>query len=410
MSSSVINNAMGTDYQYMARALQLAAQGLYTTHPNPRVGCVIVRAGHMNDGIIGEGWHVRAGEPHAEVHALAQAGAHARGATAYVTLEPCCHHGRTAPCVDALVEAGVTRVVAAMIDPNPKVAGQGLARLAAAGIVTESGVLQAQAEALNAGFMMRMREHRPYVRCKLAMSVDGRTAMANGESKWITSAAARADVQRLRASSAAILTGIGTVLADDPALTVRMEGVARQPLRVVLDSQLRLSPQARLLNAPGSVLIVTTVQDRARSARLVRENVAVSVQPARHDCMAAPWHPAIAALLHPCTADAGGRATPGAVAEGGVDLTALMQMLAAEHEVNEVLVEAGPTLNGALLNAGLIDEVIIYMAPHLMGDAARGLFHLPGLQQMNQRIALDIQDIRAVGCDWRISAKIVRNN
>ena len=388
MSSSV-TNVMGADHQYMARALQLAAHGLYTTHPNPRVGCVIVRAGEN----VGEGWHVRAGEPHAEVHALAQAGAQARGATAYVTLEPCCHHGRTAPCVDALIEAGVTRVVAAMIDPNPKVAGQGLARLAAAGIVTESGVLQAQAEALNAGFMMRMRERRPYVRCKLAMSVDGRTAMASGESQWITSDAARADVQRLRASSAAILTGIGTVLADDPALTVRMEGAARQPLRVVVDSQLRLSPQARLLNEPGNTLIVTTVQDDARSVKVMRENVMVSVQPAWHDCT-----------------DAGGRATPGAVAEGQVDLMALMQMLAVEHEINEVLVEAGPTLNGALLNAGLIDEVIIYMAPHLMGDAARGLFHLPDLHQMNQRIALDIQDIRAVGCDWRITAKIVRKN
>ena len=371
------NNVKGADHGYMARALQLAANGLYTTHPNPRVGCVIVGAGENAGKVVGEGWHARAGEPHAEVHALAQAGAHARGATAYVTLEPCCHHGRTAPCVDALIEAGVTRVVAAMIDPNPKVAGQGLARLAAAGIVTESGVLQAQAEALNAGFMMRMREHRPYVRCKLAMSLDGRTAMASGESKWITSDAARVDVQHLRASSAAILTGIGTVLADDPALTVRMGGVARQPLRVVVDSQLRISPQARLLSAPGNALIVTTVQDDARSVKLMRENVTVSVQPAR---------------------------------QGQVDLTALMQMLAVEHEINEVLVEAGPTLNGALLNAGLIDEVVIYMAPHLMGDAARGLFHLPGLQHMGQRIALDIQDIRAVGQDWRITAKIVGNN
>ncbi len=377
MPSNMTHNVTGVDHHYMARALQLAAKGLYTTHPNPRVGCVIVHAGHMDGEIVGEGWHARAGEPHAEIHALAQAGVRARGATVYVTLEPCCHQGRTPPCVDALIEAGVARVVVAMIDPNLKVAGQGLARLAAAGIVTQSGVLQAQAEALNAGFVMRMRERRPYVRCKLAMSVDGRTAMASGESKWITSDAAREDVQRLRASSAAILTGIGTVLADDPALTVRVEGVARQPLRVVVDSQLRLSPQARLLNAPGSTLIVTTVQDRARSAGLVRENVTVSVQPARHD---------------------------------GVNLTALMQMLATEHEINEVLVEAGPTLNGALLNAGLIDEVIVYMAPHLMGDAARGLFHLPGLQQMSQRVALDIQDIRAVGCDWRISAKIVRNN
>ncbi len=386
MFNSATDNVMGTDHQYMARALQLAANGLYTTHPNPRVGCVIVGAGensgyitgYINGEIVGEGWHICAGEPHAEIHALAQAGAHARGATAYVTLEPCCHHGRTPPCTDALIEAGVARVVAAMIDPNPKVAGQGLARLAAAGIVTESGVLQAQAEALNAGFMMRMRERRPYVRCKLAMSVDGRTAMASGESKWITSATARADVQRLRAGSSAILTGIGTVLADDPALTVRLDNaVVRQPLRVVVDSQLRMPSQARLLHEPGRTLIVTTAQDRARSDGLTRENVTVSVQRAR---------------------------------QGGVDLLALMQMLATEYEINEVLVEAGPTLNGALLNAGLIDEMIIYMAPHLMGDAARGLFHLPALQQMSQRVALAIQDIRAVGCDWRITTKIIRDH
>ena len=378
------HNVTGTDHQYMARALQLAAQGLYTTHPNPRVGCVIVRDGE-NTGytgctsgeIVGEGWHVRAGEPHAEIHALAQAGTRARGATAYVTLEPCCHHGRTPPCADALIEAGVTRVVTAMIDPNPKVAGQGLARLAAAGIAIESGVLQAQAEALNPGFIMRMCEHRPFVRCKLAMSVDGRTAMANGESKWITSDAAREDVQRLRASSAAILTGIGTVLADDPALTGRVAGAARQPLRVVVDSQLRMPPQARLLKEPGRTLIVTTSPDRVSSEKLVCNNVTVNVQSAR---------------------------------QGRVNLALLMQTLAVDHEINEVLVEAGPILNGALLNAGLIDEVIIYMAPHLMGDAARGLFHLPELHQMSQRIALDTQDIRAVGCDWRITAKIVKDN
>ena len=378
------HNVTGTDHQYMARALQLAAQGLYTTHPNPRVGCVIVRDGEntgytgcISGEIVGEGWHVRAGEPHAEIHALAQAGTRARGATAYVTLEPCCHHGRTPPCADALIEAGVTRVVTAMIDPNPKVAGQGLARLAAAGIAIESGVLQAQAEALNPGFIMRMREHRPFVRCKLAMSVDGRTAMANGESKWITSDAAREDVQRLRASSAAILTGIGTVLADDPALTGRVAGAARQPLRVVVDSQLRMPPQARLLKEPGRTLIVTTSPDRVSSEKLVCNNVTVNVQSAR---------------------------------QGRVNLALLMQTLAVDHEINEVLVEAGPTLNGALLNAGLIDEVIIYMAPHLMGDAARGLFHLPELHQMSQRIALDTQDIRAVGCDWRITAKIVKDN
>lgn len=359
-----------TDCRYMARALHLAVRGLYSTDPNPRVGCVLVRDGE----IVGEGWHERAGASHAEIHALMQAGDRARGATAYVTLEPCCHHGRTPPCTDALIKAGVARVVVAMIDPNPKVAGAGLAQLVAAGIHTASGVLQAQAETLNPGFMMRMRHRRPWLRCKLAMSLDGRTAMASGESKWITADAARHDVQHLRARSSAILTGIGTVLADDPALTVRLsDTVLRQPLRVVVDSQLRIPPQARLLRAPGHTWIVTTVQDGARHDALVSDTVTVVAQSTQQRV---------------------------------VDLPALMRML-AEHQINEVLLEAGPTLSGAMLQAGLIDEVIIYMAPHLMGDAARGLFHLPGLQQMDQRIGLDIQDIRAVGQDWRITARVV---
>lgn len=353
----------------MARALRLARRGLCTTDPNPRVGCVLVRDGE----IVGEGWHERAGGPHAEVHALVQAGERARGATAYVTLEPCCHHGRTPPCADALVAAGVARVVAAMVDPNPKVGGEGLARLVAAGIAVESGVMQAEAEALNPGFIMRMRHGRPFVRCKLAMSLDGRTAMANGESKWITSEAARHDVHHLRARSSAIMTGVGTVLADDPALTVRLDGEKiRQPLRVVLDTHLRTPPQARLLDAPGRTLIVTASRNQVLHDALARDNVTVVTLSEYDD---------------------------------SIDLPAVMRYLAAQ-QINEVLLEAGATLNGAMLRAGLIDELIIYMAPHLMGDAARGLFHLPGLVGMDQRIKLEILDIRAVGKDWRITAKV----
>ncbi len=361
------------DYQYMARALRLARRGLYTTDPNPRVGCVIVRDGT----IVGEGWHERAGELHAEIHALRAAGERARGATVHVTLEPCAHHGRTPPCADALVEAGVARVVAAMQDPNPQVAGQGLARLAAAGIETEIGVMAGEAEALNPGFVMRMRQDRPWVRCKLAMSLDGRTAMASGESRWITGEAARRDVHRLRARSSAILTGIGTVAADDPSLTVRLADLPedgwRQPLRVVVDSGLRMSPHARMLSLPGETLVATRSEDQDSIAALAVAGAEVVRLPA---------------------------------ADGRVDLAALLALL-AEREVNEVMVEAGPTLNGALLAAGLVDEIVVYMAPHLMGSDARDLFHLP-LAAMSERVDLEIRDIRAVGRDWRITARPAR--
>jgi diaminohydroxyphosphoribosylaminopyrimidine deaminase/5-amino-6-(5-phosphoribosylamino)uracil reductase len=355
-----------TDHSCMARALQLAERGLYSTDPNPRVGCVLFRNGET----VGEGWHVRAGEPHAEVHALAAAGAQARGATAYVTLEPCSHHGRTPPCADALIAAGVSRVVVAMTDPNPLVAGQGLQALRAAGIAVTEGVLTAQAERLNCGFVKRMRSGLPWVRVKLAMSLDGRTAMASGESRWITGTEARADVQRLRARSSAILSGIGTVLADDPSLNVRLDESTRQPLRVILDSQLRIPATARLLDLPGETLIMTGSADSARSAALQRGHVSVAVLPMQ-----------------------GGR----------LDLRAMLRNL-AERGMNEVHVEAGATLNGALLAAGLVDELVIYLAPHLMGDAARGLFTLPGLERMEQRIELKITDIRAIGSDWRITA------
>jgi len=361
------------DDSYMARAIQLAWKGLYTTDPNPRVGCVLVKDGE----IVGEGWHRKAGEPHAERLALAQAGEKARDATAYVSLEPCCHQGKTPPCTEGLLEAGVSRVVAAMEDPNPLVAGQGLALLVEQGVSVASGLLQAEAEKLNPGFIKRMKTGMPWVRCKLAMSLDGRTAMASGESVWITAEDARRDVQRLRARSSAVVTGIGTVLADDPSLNVRLSphelpGVEtpdylRQPLRVVLDSSLRVPEDARLFAIDGPVQIIHSRGDAAKAQRLHDAGVAVRKL------------------------------------EGGLDLPRVMRELAVE-EINEVLIEAGPTLAGAALQAEIIDELIIYMAPHLMGHQARGLFHLPGLEQMADRVDLKIQDIRAVGKDFRITA------
>jgi diaminohydroxyphosphoribosylaminopyrimidine deaminase/5-amino-6-(5-phosphoribosylamino)uracil reductase len=359
------------DVRHMARALELAARGLYTTDPNPRVGCVLVRDGR----VVGEGWHERAGEPHAEVHALRAAGERARGATAYVTLEPCCHHGRTPPCTQALIQAGVTRVVSAMSDPNPRVADQGHTELVQAGIRSETGLLRAEAERLNPGFISRMHRGRPYVRVKLAASLDGRTALANGESQWITGEAARADVQRLRARSSAILTGIGTVLADDPSLNVRDLETGRQPLRVVLDGHLSMRPGARMLRLPGKTLVVTATDDSELVEPLLAAGAEVEVL----------------------------RAGP-----GQVDLPGLMQDLAG-REINEVLVEAGATVCGALLQAGLVDELIVYIAPHLLGSQARGMFNIPGLERMADRIEIVIQDVRAVGRDWRITARVSDN-
>lgn len=360
----------------MARAIRLARLGLYTTNPNPRVGCVLVR----DREIVGEGYHRRAGEPHAERNALAAAGERARKATAYVTLEPCCHQGRTPPCTDALLDAGVKRVVAAMGDPNPLVAGKGLDLLRGQGLQVDIGVLAEQARALNPGFIKRMDRGLPYVRCKLAASLDGRTAMASGESKWITSEAARRDVQLLRARSSAILTGIGTLLADDPSMNVRLEpqdlpgmdlgGRVRQPLRVVLDSGLRAPPDAHMLGLPGATLIACVDRDPVHAMRLESAGASVYVCPGRGD---------------------------------RVDLRSLLRYL-ARQEINEVLIEAGPTLTGAALREGLVDEIVLYLAPHLMGDCARGLFRLPGLERMQDRIELDISDVRSVGRDLRITA------
>jgi diaminohydroxyphosphoribosylaminopyrimidine deaminase/5-amino-6-(5-phosphoribosylamino)uracil reductase len=360
------------DYRHMARALTLARRGLTSTDPNPRVGCVLVKDGTL----VGEGWHARAGEAHAEVIALDAAGEWARGATAYVTLEPCCHHGRTPPCTDALLNAGITRLVAAMSDPNPQVAGKGLAILRDAGVAVECGLLEAEARALNPGFIQRMTTGRPWVRVKLAMSLDGRTALASGESQWLTGEAARQDVQRLRARASAILTGIGTVLADDPSLNVRLPEAERQPLRVILDTKLRTPPTARTLRLPGSVLIFTAVADPVKQAPLQLAGAEI--------------------VVTPC-------------ADGDLNLHAIMAEL-ARRECNEIHVECGPTLAGALLQAGLVDEIVIYVAPLLLGDKARGLFQLPELTKMQERRELEILETRAVGKDWRATLKPMREN
>ena len=355
----------------MAHALRLARGGLYTADPNPRVGCVIARDGD----VVGEGWHQYAGGPHAEVVALQQAGAQARGATVYVTLEPCCHFGKTPPCVAVLLDAGVARVVAAMQDPFAEVAGRGLAQLAQAGVVVEQGLLAAEAAELNRGFISRCQRKRPFVRCKLAASLDGRTAMAGGESQWITSAAARADVQRLRASASAILTGVATVLRDNPRMTARVDEPVTPPVRVVADSRLRFPRTARMLRESGEIWIATASGDAALRIPLEQ---------------------------------AGARVVDAPVAADGrrLDLAALLGILAAE-QLNEVMVEAGPTLSGALLSAGLIDELVIYCAPHLMGDRANPLFWLPDVEHMSQRVSLNIRDIRMIGDDIRIIARPV---
>ena len=350
-----------SDERAMGRALELAALGLETTDPNPRVGCVLVRDGT----IVGEGWHRCAGEAHAEVRALEAAGARAQGATAYVTLEPCNHFGRTPPCTEALIGAQVARVVFATQDPNPQVQGSGAQRLRAAGIRVEQGLCAAAAEALNVGFFRRMRTGLPYVRVKLAMSLDGRTALANGRSHWITGPAARADVQRWRARSSAVLTGIGTVLADDPELTVREPaGALRQPARVVLDTHWRTPASARLLRSPAPVIIF--------GAR-------ASAPP-----------PALAAA-------AGARL----IETDPRDLRAVLSTL-ARMKCNEILVEAGAVLAGAFLAAGFADELIVYMAPLLLGPQARALAELPLLERLEGALRFELHDTRLCGGDLRL--------
>jgi diaminohydroxyphosphoribosylaminopyrimidine deaminase/5-amino-6-(5-phosphoribosylamino)uracil reductase len=354
----------------MQRALTLAARGLETTDPNPRVGCVIAQRGR----VVGEGWHERAGEAHAEIAALRAAGNQAVGATVYVTLEPCSHHGRTPPCVEALIAARVARVLIAARDPNPQVDGKGAAALRAAGIAVESGLMEGEAIDLNAGFFRRMLTGRPLVRVKLAMSLDGRTALASGESRWITGEAARQDVQHWRARSSAILTGIGTVLADDPRLDVRLPveaGAARrQPLRIVLDSQLRTPPGARLFETPGEVLILTTLTapEDPRALELTSRGARLESLPLEGERVA---------------------------------LAPVLDRL-AELELNEVLVEAGAILAGEMLRQALVDELLLYVGLRLLGPSARALVTIPPLARLADAPSFSLFDMQPVGDDLRL--------
>lgn len=361
------------DFQWMAQALHLARQGLFTTTPNPRVGCVIVK----NNQILGAGAHLKAGEPHAEVYALREASEKEEGADIYVTLEPCSHHGRTPPCVEAVIAANPKRVIIAMQDPNPLVAGRGVAALRAQGIEVVVGIMENEARALNLGFISRMTRGLPYVRTKIAASLDGRTALNNGKSQWITGAQARLDVQQWRAQSCAIVTGIGTVLADNPSMTVRLDNATRQPLRVIVDSGLQTPVASKMLDPlilkDSPVLIVYAYDQNQRADQLKAAGAELVLLP---DSV------------------------------NKVDLKALLQLL-GQRGINEVLVEAGQGLNGALLHAGLIDEFIFYYAPKLMGDAAKSMFAMPELTEMQQVSELQILDVRQVGSDIRLRAKPV---
>ena len=355
------------DHEFMGQALELAGRGLYSTTPNPRVGCLIVRDGT----IVGAGWHEKAGMPHAEALALKAAGARARGATLYVNLEPCSHHGRTPPCADAIVDSGVTRVVAAVQDPNPQVAGAGFSKLRAAGIAVEQGLREAEARELNVGFFARMTRGRPWVRVKIAASLDGRTALANGKSQWITGEAARVDGHRWRARACAILTGFGTVRDDDPQLNVRGVDTPRQPLKIVVDSKFETSPSARLFQE-GKALVVGAVDDAKRVASLKAAGAEVVSIPNE---------------------------------SGKVELFKLMEEL-ARRELNEIHVEAGTKLNGSLLQAGVVDELLVYFAPSVIGDSGRGMFHLTEITELSRARALKIREVERVGADLRIIARI----
>jgi diaminohydroxyphosphoribosylaminopyrimidine deaminase / 5-amino-6-(5-phosphoribosylamino)uracil reductase len=354
------------DHRYMARALELAGRGLYTTAPNPRVGCVIVHDGT----VAGEGWHERAGSAHAEVNALAAAGSRARGATAYVSLEPCVHQGRTGPCTETLIRAGVARVVAAMQDPNPQVSGKGSERLQQAGIAVETGLMAEDARELNVGFVSRMTRGRPWIRMKVAASLDGRTALANGRSQWITGEEARRDGHHWRARSCAVLTGAGTVRDDDPWLTVRDVPTPRQPLRVVVDSKLETPPAAKILEG-GGVLVAAAREDKAKIAALKARGAEVVVMPN---------------------------------SAGKVELGDLVREL-GRRELNEVHVEAGFRLNGSLVREGFVDELLVYLAPSIIGDKAHGMFDLPELTELAGRRQLVVRDLRTVGADIRLLAR-----
>jgi len=355
------------DHGFMEQALELAGRGLNTTTPNPRVGSVVVRDGT----VVGTGWHEKAGTPHAEVQALKAAGARSRGATLYVNLEPCSHHGSTPPCVNAIVEAGVERVVAAIQDPNPKVAGAGFAKLRAAGIAVEHGLMEDEARELNIGFLARMTRGRPWVRMKIAASLDGRTALANGKSRWITGETARQDGHRWRARACALLTGFGTVRDDDPQFNVRGVDTLRQPLKIVVDSKFETSPSARLLQE-GKTLIVGAVNEENKIAALKATGAEAIIIPNDH---------------------------------GKVELFRLMEEL-GRRELNELHVEAGTKLNGSLLQAGVVDELLVYLAPSVIGDSGRGMFHLPEITELSRASALKIREVERVGADLRILARI----
>ncbi|MCE3285650.1 MAG: diaminohydroxyphosphoribosylaminopyrimidine deaminase [Steroidobacteraceae bacterium] len=369
------------DHAHMSRALQLAGRGLFSTAPNPAVGCVLLDPAGQ---VVGEGWHRRAGEPHAEVLALGESRGRERGGTAYVTLEPCAHHGRTPPCVDAVVAAAPKRVVVAMQDPNPRVAGAGVRRIREAGIGVEVGLLGAEAAELNRGFVSRFTRGRPWVTVKLGSSIDGRTALADGSSKWITGPAARADVQRLRARASAVLTGIGTVLADDPALTVRdarFETHGREPLRVVFDARGQLPPRARVANDEHPTLLLTS---KAGAAHLQAHGIRSQLQ----------------FELELLPVDAHGRLAPAIALER-----------LAERDCNEVLVESGPRLAGSFVAAGLVDEIVVYLAPTVLGDTARPSFVLPQpLRSLEQRSRFRYADVRMVGSDLRLTLRPVEDH
>lgn len=361
-------NFTAFDYKCMATALQLARRGLDTTHPNPRVGCVIARDGQ----VVGSGWHKKTGEAHAEIYALGEAGDKAAGGTAYVTLEPCSHVGRTPPCVDALINAKVARVIFAIEDPNPEINGNGRSRLQQAGIEVQGGLMAAEASELNCGFLKRMRQRRPWVRVKFAQSMDGHISLSNGQSQWISGPASRADVQKWRARSDVILTGIGTLLADDPSLNVRATGAARQPARVIVDSSWRTPADARLLSLPGEV-IIAGLEDRP---------VPVALAGSTAECMALP------------------------ALNGRVDMQILLNKLAARG-FNEVQVEAGAGLCGTLMQERLVDELLIYQAPVVLGGGAISPFMLPRLDNMDDRVHLEWVDSRRIGNDLRLRLKPV---
>ena len=353
------------DYQFMARAIRLAEKGIFTTHPNPRVGAVVTN----NGVVVGEGYHQFAGGPHAEVHALKQAGKYAKGGTLYINLEPCSHHGRTPPCSTEVVKAGIARVVIAMEDPNPQVNSGGIAALQEAGVHVEVGINRQQAITLNRGFIKRMSTGKPWVTLKIAASLDGKTAMANGESQWITSPAARQDAHRIRAASSAILTGVGTVLRDDPKMTPRLPEVVRQPLRVILDTRLSTPTNAQILTQPGDVLIITSANQIRDKDLYARDNVTVISCGSSNDA---------------------------------IDLPNVMVEL-GKREINNVMLEAGARLSGRMLQNQLVDEIVTYMSPDILGSAARGMFEIPGLEHIDDKVKFEFHDIRKVGRDMRLT-------